>query len=367
MIFFRDVKTNVHRNLSEGFTLVEMLLSVGILVVIVTISSVWLGGVKTRTEFSLTAQNALELLRNAQSKSVSQDNNQSWGMHTAQDTPQDGMYALFSGDSYATSSVSDLERLGSSARFTNPWTGFVKDVLFSTSSSGAPSLPQTFSLKSTVGSSVAITTVSRIGFISQTLEESLGAYWPFDEGNGAVAHNVCETTGGATSTISGMWKNSGCIFGSCADMSSYAGYFNAGTLSGSLLNSSSSPFSVSLWFNVSSPYSRNFLRCSSGFSLQTTGGGLAQAVVGVNTLTQSVGSVSSLRWHHLALVAPLAGTSSLYLDGIAVATSTSVHAPASCAGDLIIGSSDLLGYLDEVRLYTRALSSSDVQSIYASY
>ena len=142
---------------------------------------------------------------------------------------------------------------------------------------------------------------------------------------------------------------------------------------------SSSDFSVSAWFNLSA---------ASNFETIFSGGTSTSARVWVqlpsttsirigvnsalNDLTVSTLTVDGTQWYHL--VATVSGTTAtLYLDGSSVGTATCL-APASTAfNDVRLGALNTTafgqtrpfnGHLDEIAIYNRAITSTEVSNIY---
>lgn len=73
------------------------------------------------------------------------------------------------------------------------------------------------------------------------------------------------------------------------------------------------------------------------------------------------------QWYHLA-VTRAAGTYTLHINGIAVATSSDSHAIADASAPLTIGQAEggfnFNGLLDEIAIYNRALTTAEIQSIF---
>lgn len=87
----------------KGFTLFEIAIAVGVMVVIAVVSLVSLSGTKSNGDLTGTSQQATALLREAQSRSVSQTNGKVWGVHF--DNVTAPFYALFSGAYSAASTL----------------------------------------------------------------------------------------------------------------------------------------------------------------------------------------------------------------------------------------------------------------------
>jgi prepilin-type N-terminal cleavage/methylation domain-containing protein len=86
----------------RGFTAIELVLVLGIIVILSTVSFVALSGRKNKTELTNIAKQMASLLREAQSRAVSQSNSTAWGVRFKNSTST-AFYALFRGSSYSTS------------------------------------------------------------------------------------------------------------------------------------------------------------------------------------------------------------------------------------------------------------------------
>lgn len=92
-------------------------------------------------------------------------------------------------------------------------------------------------------------------------------------------------------------------------------------------------------------------------------GGTQRTLVGSGSVPQDG------RFHHLVLTWAASNPMRLYLDGVLVGSSVSFLGPHSSAPDLLIGAalpgpSLLAGTIDEVAIYTRALTASEVAEHY---
>ncbi len=88
---------------SRGFTVIELMLVIGIIAILSVVSFVGLSGRKSKTELDGVSKQMVSLLREAQSRSVSQSSSTIWGVRFENSTATTPFYALFSGDSYSTS------------------------------------------------------------------------------------------------------------------------------------------------------------------------------------------------------------------------------------------------------------------------
>ena len=105
-----------------------------------------------------------------------------------------------------------------------------------------------------------------------------------------------------------------------------------------------------------------------GFDFSAAGGNITANLSsdGANLAQRAV--VGDNQWHHIALVANRTGNYSLYLDGALVSSSNFSLGTFNSTPNLTIGSKNGSGFftgsLDEIRVYRRALSPSEVQNLY---
>jgi arabinan endo-1,5-alpha-L-arabinosidase len=83
----------------------------------------------------------------------------------------------------------------------------------------------------------------------------------------------------------------------------------------------------------------------------------------------AIGALQSGAFHHIAAVR--SGVDGyVYIDGVQVATSGSLVNPVSSAGHAYIGNSGFStgyfnGTIEDVRIYNRALSATEIEEIYS--
>ncbi len=96
--------------MKKGTTIIELVLVIGLVAILGVIFLVNLQGRKGKTELTTTAQQVAALLREAQSRSMTQSSSTAWGVHFENSTGTSPFYALFA-TSYSTSSRRGYYRL----------------------------------------------------------------------------------------------------------------------------------------------------------------------------------------------------------------------------------------------------------------
>lgn len=120
--------------IQSGFTFIELIVAIGIIVVIATIGFLNLYNFRSESELDLTVREIISVLRNAQDRSISQEDGVQWGGYFENPSVGDGYYLLYKG---VTTTVVSKSVLRSSIQFLDPISNANKNVLFS-SLSGLP-------------------------------------------------------------------------------------------------------------------------------------------------------------------------------------------------------------------------------------
>jgi prepilin-type N-terminal cleavage/methylation domain-containing protein len=149
--------------MKKGFTLIEIMVTLAIIVVVAVVTTLNLASNRNKRTLDSTTQQVATLLRQAESNSLAQNQNASWGVHFDNITSTAAFYELFysfnasyasstkvghyvlpSGICYATSSIA----VGSST-----------DIIFN-GLSGAPSASTSITLQLMVGGGCGTATSS---------------------------------------------------------------------------------------------------------------------------------------------------------------------------------------------------------------
>jgi len=114
----------------NGFTLVELLIVIGIIAIVSVTATFNIFSYRGQQELDLTAREIVVSLRNAQDRSISQESGSRFGIHFENPSGDQGFYDLFSGPTYATGTIISKTSLRSIIQFSDPTSGNNKDVIF---------------------------------------------------------------------------------------------------------------------------------------------------------------------------------------------------------------------------------------------
>lgn len=207
--------------------------------------------------------------------------------------------------------------------------------------------------------------------------EGLVGYWPFDENTGTAAADLSPTGASGVLTNGPLWTE-----GKFSSGISFDGLNDFVRVSHrSPLNPGTSLWTVSAWVKTdanvgtivqkgSSTADEYEFGISDGrayFTLNAGGADLLATAAGTSSINDGA-------WHHVVGVRSEERTALLYVDGIQEGSSSFSGSDTSIYANnaLIIGAhgneaaNPLAGTIDEVRVYNRALSSTEVQDMYTN-
>ena len=124
-----DVRCRVSCQLS-GFSLLELILVIGILVIISGVVSPFLFGGKTSIEVEEEAKKIAGVLRLAQNKAMSREDGLSWGVHFDNITSTEPFYDFFQGNSYTAGTSTERYYLSGVVVFQTPASGTSTAIIF---------------------------------------------------------------------------------------------------------------------------------------------------------------------------------------------------------------------------------------------
>lgn len=147
-------------NTSRGFSLLELLIVMSIMVVLLAAGSGFYRGFGKNVELSSASQNIAADLRQMQSKAMIGDSGYKWGARFVKNASGSDYYLLFSTDG-TNSTTTATTTLSSGITFLDPASGS-KDIIFS-KITGTTTAATTTSI--TLEGMVATTTISALGTI----------------------------------------------------------------------------------------------------------------------------------------------------------------------------------------------------------
>lgn len=352
----------------QSFTLVEVLITVGILSIIVGVGFLNLTGFKSKHSFDLDAENVVASIRNTQNRALLGEGGTSWGIRFV-GSASGGSYQIFSGVEYAPSSVVLSDSLSASSRFYNPSDGFTKTIIFSPIS-GLPTHADTVVLGRSSGNDLYILSINALGRVSVSYETGLVGYWSFDEGLGTEVRDGSLYGNNGSLVNDPVWK-SDCKSNTCLEFDGIEEYI---TFIGPVVGAND--LTVSFWMNPDTLAAETILGTTSTYTREVQ-------IQDSDTLEMNLGEGSvhnyfdisspfqTNQWQHVVVTKNTAGDVRVYLNGQDVTVGTPTISNTVDFSWNLIGSEKLNVYfdgeLDEIRIYDRVLTAEQVEQLYESY
>ena len=114
-----------------GFTLLEIILTMGILAILATAGFGLYYGFQANIKIDETADNISSILRAARANSISGEQGAQWGIRFVYPQTGDSYYDVFWGESYVNATTTERNFLMTGVIFTNPAASSTLDVIFS--------------------------------------------------------------------------------------------------------------------------------------------------------------------------------------------------------------------------------------------
>ncbi|MHC4534233.1 MAG: LamG-like jellyroll fold domain-containing protein [Planctomycetota bacterium] len=213
---------------------------------------------------------------------------------------------------------------------------------------------------------------STVGIVPVT-DPNLLAYFDFERGQGTAA--IDQSGHGSNGVFVGdpQWITG--IYGGALDLDGDGDYLDAGT--NDALNTLSDAITVSAWVNIRSvttTWMSIVMKGETAWRLGTNGDttGIHWGFTGGARGWQAANSVTELplgQWHHIAATYDRSVGGTVYVDGIAETVNPDPDGVAANDQPLLIGENpEALGRLfdgliDEVRIYNKALTGTQIQSM----
>lgn len=361
----------------SGFTLIELLVTVAISSVVMVTGFVYLGGYRTEQNLKNSANELLAAVKNTQTLSKSQQDGKKWGVHFVNTTSSAGQsYTVFSGTSFAGGTVSRTYPLRRNVSFSNPWASSTLDLIFNTITGYAP-YNQVISLITGRGDGfVNDIVMNTLGQITSKFDTGLVGYWHLDENTSSTAYDASGNSKNGILTNSPTWQTgSSCKAGGCLSL----GGVNSYVVASSIPNLTGA-FTVEAWATTpvvqdstydaivskfsSGPYNGWFIRRNSNSSVVNItiyNNGSSTAYIAGPTIIANA-------WTYYAVT--FDGTSvKFYVNGVLIGSAGSVIVGSATTNFAIGGNyggstENWNGYIDEVRIYNRALTATEIQDQY---
>jgi hypothetical protein len=241
-------------------------------------------------------------------------------------------------------------------------------------STGAATLPY-LSLISSSGNWY-ITAMS--GNSSESSAANLQAWWTFDESNASSARDSSSYSNSAT--LNNMNFGSNGNTGILDQALDFVGGNNSLSVAGGNFQFGTEDFSVALWLKTSSNTRQFVASTYSGSSadsftceINASGKPTFQLYsAGTDLGGSSSTSIKDGQWHHVAWVFNRSGNAQIYSDGVINGTQwdisgvTSINNNNKLSIGKFLGNTQItfIGSMDDLRVYNKALSPSEVRELY---
>ncbi|MFH1161788.1 MAG: LamG-like jellyroll fold domain-containing protein [Candidatus Jorgensenbacteria bacterium] len=366
-----------HRSLekSAGFTLTELLIVIAISTIISVVGFVSLGNYRGRQAVQSAVDEVGAVIRATRQRSMTQEGGGRWGVHFSNSSTSVSSYTAFRGYTYATGTVDRQYALPSNISFSNPFVSSTYDVVFPPLTGSVPER-KVLSVVSGRGSAPVGDLVLQLpGTVVSRLEDGLVGYWHLDENASTTVYDASGR--GNNSTASGTTWISGtnCKAGSCLSFGGANSYVSVADNAN--LSVESGSFTVSLWVYPNVVQQQVLLfkgnpNMSNGYILVMNRFGSDITLTKGGVVDQQISyTFQSGRWYNIVAVQPKGGNVTYYINGQLISSYSNTSNYSSSSGwPLYIGDADTYfankfnGFIDEVRIYNRALSASEILNQY---
>ncbi len=347
----------------------ELLIVVALGAALATMGFITLSGVKQGYDVDAATRDLVAVLRETRVRSITQENSLPWGVNVVSNPGGTDYYEVYSGASYATSSVKNTYYVQSGVQFAEPSGG--RAALFPfTPAAGTLNSRKVLTLvsKSTAGL-IGDIVVDTKGGISSLDDHGITGYWHLDEGTGT---STADASGyGGTGTLYGAtWAaTSTCTAGRCLSFNGSSAY--VGVPSAQKMPSGNDAYTILAWIKPNA-YGTEGIVGWGTWGTQNAVNALRLNSTGLvnywwgNDLTVVASGLTNGNWH--MVVAEFDGTTrSLYVDGTLAGSDTPTGHNATLA-DFRIGDTNSTEYfngsIDEVLVYNRALTADEIAARY---
>lgn len=377
-VLIRKLKTKNQKLKTCGaFTLIELLIVVAIMSVISVAGITTFLKYRNGQNLKLSAQDLVTAVRDAENRSKTQENGARWGIRLTNATSSQ-KFEIWSG-AYATSSIVESNTLRNGIQFGNPSLGSYLNLAFSAITGQVASGTTNVVTLNDGGGDGLINDiiVNALGAVTSRYDSGLVGYWHFDENASTTAYDASGSGNNGTLQGNPAWTTgTSCKAGNCLSFNgnSYVAIPNGPALQPANL-------SVAYWVNFGSftdswEVSNNpsTFDYNHGYMVrEDTPTNTVGAFIGYGTANAGIwsGTLSTGIWYFVVETYD-GSTLRLYINGNQVGSGVSVNKPIDYTGvanyvylaQRSDGGLRLQGSMDEVRIYNRALSASEIQTMY---
>ncbi|MEI6479218.1 MAG: LamG-like jellyroll fold domain-containing protein [bacterium] len=364
----------------DAFTLIELLIVVAITAILSTASFLSLSNFRGMQNLRKTVDEVNAVVVGTQKRSMTQDKGNRWNVRFSNSTSTGSQMMVFSSSSYSAGVVDRTYTLNRSILFSEPSIGNIFDASFSPIT-GVPQSKKIISMwTGRKDGFVGDIIMNTAGLVTKRTDSGFVGYWHFDENASTTAYDASGIGNNGTIVSGPIWQTgTSCITGSCLSFNGSSGGVNIP--SNEVFNFGTGDFSLSGWFYIPSlPGTWKSIinrgsAGSAGYGMELNSGSQItcsiQAAGGTN---QHVGgSIPTINaWHHAVCVFGRNSMVYVYLDGV---LSTSAAYGAGNNGSVstsnpttigmhISGTWNFNGIIDEVKIYNRALSATEILNQY---
>ncbi len=357
----------------HAFTLIELLIALTLGIILTAVGTVSLSRFRSGQGLKLVVQEVSSALVSTRRRAVSQELSGAWGVRFLNGTSTK-RYEVVSGSSYASGTVKQTSQIASGVTFSNPGTSTI-DVWFSQLVGLAS--PQVISLVSGAQDGmVGDITVRGIGTVSSRVDTGLVGYWHLDESTGTIAYDASGL--GNSGTLTNVPSRQGginCKAGGCLNF--VPASFQYVDIPDAISLKPTEAITVMGWIKPGLLNTREFLATKwNGFSVELNSSNQAVSSVyidGIQRTTPASLALTNNTWTHLAFTYDSTSkTLNTYINGnqeikSLVLSGLSTYSMSVSTNNLRIGSYSTYywnGLIDEVKVYNRALSASEILNQY---
>jgi len=372
--FILNTKYLIQRERS-AFTLVELIVVVAISAVISVGGFMTIYKYRAAQNIKLALGEIVAVARNTQQMSVTQKSGKQWGIRFSNSVADGQSFRTWSGSSFASSSPNQTYKLRAGVSFGNPATGKDIDIIFSPISGGVSQNQIITLLAGSAGSTVGDVIVNTLGKVTTRKEEGLVGYWHLDEATSTIAYDMSGYGNNGTLYSSPTWQASGnCKAGGCLSFDGSTNYVRVNNFISQ--PTGNAPISISAWIKPSLLLSNRVIACfgvdggpPSAYGIYASGSNAIASFSSSNG--QAIGStvLQTNQWYFITGVYD--GTNNkVYVNGLL--DGNTVYSLGNLqAGQISIGvwcnyttGNNFQGPIDEVRIYNRALSATEILQMY---